>query len=145
MAGFLTITALLLLTTLAPARAAVTSVCTADFHTHWDASPPNGTQAHHTASKAHFGIDRGAVLLAHGAADSPGKDLKKPESEPGDDLDLREVDWEKVRSGGKGKNGNGGNGDKGNGVGEEEDKDEKEGEEEAGAGWNRLWDAPKLG
>jgi hypothetical protein len=66
------------------------------------------------------------------------------------DIDLREVDWDKVKSG---KNGSGddsvGNemkddGDDGEEEDGEEEKDDKDGEEEGG-GWDRRWDAPKSG
>jgi hypothetical protein len=91
------------------------------------------------------------MVVAHGAADSPGKDVKGPENGAGSDLDLRYVDWDKVKPGAKGKHGsvkNGDNGDKDENVeGEEDEKkgdDEKE-KNEGGGGWDRLWDTPKLG
>jgi hypothetical protein len=70
-----------------------------------------------------------------------------------EDIDLRDVDWDKVKVG---KNGGGDgkdsvNGDKGgNGDdGEDDEKDEEtqgeKEEEEEGGGWDRTWDAPRLG
>jgi hypothetical protein len=62
------------------------------------------------------------------------------------EVDLRDADWARSKSGGNG------NGDK-NGNGDEEEEDEENGDEEkdgdeeekGGEGWDRSWDAPKLG
>jgi hypothetical protein len=92
--------------------------------------------------------------MAHSTADKPGKDMK-PDNGSGPDVDLRDVDWDSMKAEKKGKtakNGNGKNladvasGDKGdeNGDDEEDEKDDKD-EEDGGGGWDRLWDAPKLG
>jgi hypothetical protein len=98
------------------------------------------------------------ILVARSAADTPGKDVKSPENGSGSDLDLRYVDWDLVKAGAKGKSGNGkaavkngdngGNGDKDENGGDDEDEKKGEGEEEkdeGGGGWDRLWDAAKLG
>lgn len=79
------------------------------------------------------------------------KDLKRSDKGPGKGVDLRYVDWDKMKAGQKGKNGNAESGDNGeeNGNGEQEDENgQKNGEDEqddGGGGWDRLWNAPKLG
>ncbi len=98
------------------------------------------------------------VAMASEGTDSSDKLVKKPNNEGGSDLDLRYVDWDLVKEGkkAKGDNGNtavknGNNGDNGekNENGEEEGDDKKDGEEKEkdgeGGGWDRLWDASKLG
>jgi hypothetical protein len=55
------------------------------------------------------------LLVAEGAADEPGKSIGGPDEENGEE-----------------------------GWGDEE-KEEKTEEKEGGGGWDRLWDAPKLG
>jgi hypothetical protein len=107
------------------------------------------------------------VTLRLAAADKNGdsgdKNVKKPESAPGTDVDLRYVDWDKVKAGKKVGNGAGDKGDNGDGnkesvegkddtggkkfdnedVEEQEKDDEKK--DEGGGGFDRLWDVPKLG
>jgi hypothetical protein len=94
--------------------------------------------------------------------DSGDKNVKKPESAPGDDVDLRYVDWDKVKAGKKVGNGAGDKGDNGDGDkegvdddkggkkfdsedAEEPEKDDEKKDEEGGGGFDRLWDVPKLG
>jgi hypothetical protein len=117
-----------------------------------------GTPNDFADSTSSFQLRGGApTLVAHGAADSPGKGVKAPENGSASDLDLRYVDWDLVKKGTKGKNGNGKaavkNGDNGNGdkdengedeEGEKKSEDEKD-KDEKGGGWDRLWDAQKLG
>jgi len=88
-----------------------------------------------------------ALAAANGSA--PDKGSKKAESVKEDDIDLRYVDWDEMKAGKSGKDGNGVS-EKANGDGDnedEEEKDEKEGgdKEGGGGGWDRPWDAPKLG
>jgi hypothetical protein len=70
------------------------------------------------------------------------------------DVDLRDIDWGKVTDG---ENGNGESKDSVNGdkngddddeaeeSGDEEKGEKEEAEDEGGGGWDRLWDAPRLG
>ena len=98
-------------------------------------------------------------VVAREGTDSPDKFVKKPDNEDGSDLDLRYVDWDLVKAGKKanGNNGktevkdgnNGDNGDNGDKNENDEEGDEKkdreEEEKDGGGGWDRLWDAAKLG
>ncbi|MEW6137169.1 MAG: hypothetical protein AB1733_02980, partial [Thermodesulfobacteriota bacterium] len=91
------------------------------------------------------------LILAHGNIVSQSK-----AAEPGPDLDLRYVDWDSRKAGASGINGDADNGKKiqaadenGNGKDDEDDEEggdeEEDKEEEESGGWDRLWDAPKLG
>ena len=82
--------------------------------------------------------------------------LQPKAAEPGPDLDLRYVDWDSRKASASGRNGDADNGKKvqaddqnGNGNEDEDDEDggdeEEDKEEEESGGWDRLWDAPKLG
>jgi len=106
---------------------------------------PSLTGAPATQNLSHDSLkdQRPTLILAHSAADAPGKSEGSAEEE----IDLREVDWDKVKADKKDK---GGKTEVGNGDKEEEEageEKEEEGEEEKGeeGGWDRLWDAPKLG
>jgi hypothetical protein len=91
--------------------------------------------------------------LAHNAPGRPFPDVKGDDKSE-EDLDLRIVDWDKAKTDKKpkvapsGKDKNGDNGEE-NGNGEEkEDEEEENGEDEkdeGNGGWDRQWDAPKLG
>jgi hypothetical protein len=145
------------------AQAGDNSKSQADSQVRRGALPTKGLPAQGTVTNALFQKDRNAsFVIAHSAADSPGKDSKAGNGS-GPDLDLRDVDWDSTKAGNRGKtakNGkkgnikNGDNGDeKANGdkdengendEGEEKGEDEKE-KDEGGGGWDRLWDAAKLG
>ena len=148
MKRFFTVLVILLPLGVMAAPAGNGSFPTPDLQTHWSALPVNASPASQAVPQA-FLKDRGTTLiLAHSAADSPGKS----DGGPDDDIDLREVDWDKVKAGKKSKNGNlknGGNGEeKGNGEkdGDDEKDDRKDDEEKGeGGGWDRPWDCPKLG
>jgi hypothetical protein len=83
--------------------------------------------------------------------------VKKAEEGSEKEIDLRNVDWQTVKGNDKEKDENVKNGDegedKGDGDKEGEDDDKKDDkkddkdkkEDEGGGGWDRLWDAPKLG
>ncbi len=93
-----------------------------------------------------------SVRVAHNAPARPFPDVKG-DNKPEEDLDLRIVDWDKMKADQKPKVApNGKNGDKeeenGNGDEEEEDGEKENGEDEkdeGDGGWDRQWDAPKLG
>lgn len=161
MRRFLAILAILLPLAVMAAQAGSNSLSRVDSQVQRGALPTKDSPAQDAVANALFQKDRNAsFVIAHSAADSPGKDSKAGNGS-GPDLDLRYVDWDSIKaekkgkSGKSGKNGNIKNGDNGaeNGNGEEEgkngedekdeenDKDEKDG----GGGWDRLWDAPKLG
>jgi hypothetical protein len=152
MKGFFTVLVVLLPLAVMAAHADQTPSLVPDVQTQWGAKSPSGSPIHLTFPQAVFHRERASSFaVAHSAADSPGKAIDKAGGASGD-LDLREVDWDKVKADKKAKNGNGKNGDNGDKNGDEEDEadeeDKKDGEdeEEKGAeGWDRLWDAPKLG
>ncbi len=97
-------------------------------------------------------------LLAHSAAKKPDMAMK-PGNESGREPDFRGMDSDDTSDDGEvqmAQNGNGNNGDDGeeNGNGDKEDEngdddkgdEEEEDKEDKGeGGWDRLWDAPKLG
>jgi len=120
-----------------------------DLQKQWGGQPQSYSPIHRAFPQVVFQEDPGSsFLVAHSAADSPGKAIEK-DSGPSDDLDLRDVDWDKVKAEKKAKNGNGKNGDNGDKNGDEEEeedeKDEKDEGDGGGGGWDRLWDCPKLG
>jgi len=78
------------------------------------------------------------LLAAEGAADAPGKSIGGPDNGGG-------VKWEDVKEAGKEVGDEDGNGDEEEANGEEEQEDKEGEEEEGGGGWDRLWDAPRLG
>jgi hypothetical protein len=91
-----------------------------------------------------------SVRVAHNAPARPFPDVKGNDKSE-EDLDLRIVDWDKVKTDKKpgvapsGKDKNGDNGEE-NGNGDKEDEEEENGDEEKDeGGWDRQWDAPKLG
>jgi hypothetical protein len=161
---FLAILAILLPLAVMAAQAGSNSLSRVDSQIQWGALPTKASPAQDAVANALFQKDRNAsFVIAHSAADSPGKDSKAGNGS-GPDLDLRDVDWDSIKAGKKGKsvkngkNGNIKNRDNGeeNGNGEEEGKNgedeegEKKGEDEkekdeGGGGWDRLWDAAKLG
>jgi hypothetical protein len=109
------------------------------------ALPMTGSPAHQPLLQGLFPKDTKPVLLAaEGAADAPGKSEGSGEEE----IDLREVDWDKIKADKKDK---GGKTEVGNGEKEEENGDEENddkaggGEIDEGGGWDRLWDAAKSG
>jgi hypothetical protein len=109
-----------------------------DLQAQWSALPLNGFQASQAFPRT-FLKDLGpALVVAHSAADALGKS----EGESGEEIDLRDVDWDKVKAGKKVaeiKNGNGENDE------EEADEEKEDEEKDEGGGWDRLWDCPKLG
>ena len=112
----------------------------------WSALPVNSSPASQAVHQCFLKDRVPTLILAHSAADSPGKS----EGGPDDDIDLREVDWDKVKAGKKGKDVKNGddkdNGDKDEENGDDEKDDKKDDEEKGeGGGWDRLWDCPKLG
>jgi hypothetical protein len=124
-----------------------------DLQAQWGALPTKGSPAHDAGTNALLQKDRkGSFVVAHSAADSPGKDVKA-DNGSGPDLDLRDVDWDSMKAEKKGKTakiGNGKNVDKvdngdENGEDEEGEKDDEDKKDEGEGGWDRLWDAPKLG
>jgi hypothetical protein len=163
MRRFLAILAILLPLAVMAAQAGDNSQSRVDSQLRRGALPTKGLPAQDAVTRALFQKDRNAsFVIAHSAADSPGKDSKTGNGS-GPDLDLRDVDWDSIKVGKKGKTGkngkkgnikNGDNGDeKGNGdkdengedeEGEKKGEDEKE-KDEGGGGWDRLWDAAKLG
>lgn len=113
---------------------------------------------HRPDPQASFQEGHGPLLLAAMNGDPSGKDMKNPEKASALKPDLRYVDWDSVKGGKKaqsgknGKNGNGkngeggdesGNGDEDKNTSGDEEKDEDKKDEEGG--WDRLWDAAKLG
>jgi len=149
MKRFFTVLVILLPLAVMAAQAGGISPSGSDLQGRWDALAVKGLLAHYTVPTASFQEKREAsFVVAHSAPDSPGKAVKKDKG-PSDDLDLRDVDWDRVKAGKKVKNGNGKNGDNGekNGDGEDErdEKEDKDEKDEGGGGWDRLWDAPKLG
>jgi len=152
MKRFFTVLVILLPLAVTAAQAGGISPSGSDLQARWDALAVKGLPAHYTVPTASFQEKwEASFVVAHSAPDSPGKGVKKDKG-PSDDLDLREVDWDKVKAGNKVKNGDGKNGDNGdkNGDGEdgEDEKDEKaekDENDEGGGGWDRLWDAPRLG
>jgi hypothetical protein len=140
------------------AQAGSNSFSMPDSQPQWSGLRGHGPSDHFADSISSFQRRAEApILVAHGAADSPGKGAQAPEKGSASVLDLRYVDWDLVKAGTKGKSGNGTavikNGDNGNGDKDENGEDEedaKKGEDEkekdeAGGGGERLWDAPKLG
>ena len=108
--------------------------------------PLSGSPDFNAVYRASLSDPQPILLLAHSAADTPGKS----EGGDGEEIDLREVDWDKVKAGQKAEEAKKGNGKgDGNGNGDEEGDEEKEednkDEEEAGGGWDRQWDSPRLG
>jgi hypothetical protein len=163
MRRFFAILAILLPLAVMAAQASDNSLSRVDSQVQWDALPTKASPAQDAVANALFQKDRNAsFVIAHSAADSPGKDSKAGNGS-GPDLDLRDVDWDSIKVGKKGKTRkigekgnikNGDNGDeKGNGdkdengedeEGEKKGEDEKE-KDEGGGGCDRLWDAAKLG
>jgi hypothetical protein len=156
MRRFLAITAILLPLAVLATQAGSNSLPRVDSQVQWGALPTKASPAQDAVANAPFQKDRNAsFVIAHSAADSPGKGSKAGNGS-GPDVDLRDVDWDSMKAEKKGKtakNGNGknlagvANGDKGdeNGDDEEDEKDGEDKEDEGEGGWDRLWDAPKLG
>jgi hypothetical protein len=118
------------------------NVSLSDLQGQWSALPLSGFQASQAFSRTVLKDLGPALVVAHSSADAPGKS----EGVSGGEIDLRDVDWDKVKAGKKVaeiKNGNGENDEE---EADEEREDEKEDEEEdEGRGSDRLWDCPKLG
>ncbi|AFM23432.1 hypothetical protein [Desulfomonile tiedjei] len=93
---------------------------------------------------------KASVRVAHNAPARPFPDIKG-DDKPGEDLDLRIVDWDKAKTDKKpkvapaGENEKGDNGEE-NGNGEENEEENGQDEKDDGVGgWDRQWDCPKLG
>jgi hypothetical protein len=146
---WLSVLAILLPLGVMAAPAAHGSLSISDLDAQWKAMPVMGSSFDQPLVPALF--PRGAepfLLASEGAADKPGKSIGGPEEE----VDLREVDWDKLKAGKKGEAdktevGNGGEAGEGGEEGEEDEVElnKEGGEEEGEGGWDRLWDAPKLG
>ena len=163
MRRFLAILAILLPLAVMAAQAGDNSQSRVDSQMRMGGFPTKSVPAQDAVTNALFQKDRNAsFVIAHSAADSPGKDSKTGNGSC-PELDLRDVDWDSMKVGNKGKNGkkgkkgnirNGDNGDeKGNGdkdengeddEGEEKGEDQKE-KDDGGGDCDRLWDAAKLG
>jgi hypothetical protein len=83
------------------------------------------------------------LLLAHGNIASEGKGGARSKDMAGSDLDLRYMDWDRMKAVNVASNGEAS--DEAQVQKDEENGNGEEQEEEEGGGWDRLWDSPKLG
>ncbi len=116
-----------------------------------------GAEAPQQAPRVNAQQGKGLFPVAPAGSGAADIVVKKEGSGPEKEIDLRNVDWQSEKNGDKGKDENVKNGDEGedkdNGDKEDEGDDKKDDkkddkakkEDEGGGGWDRLWDAPKLG
>jgi hypothetical protein len=128
MKRFFTVLVILLTLAVIAAHAGSNSFSGPDLLTQRGAQPVKGSAAHQALPEASFQKERGpSLVVGDSAADFLSTEMKEPDNEPDSQVD------------GTGE-------DEKNGEDEKKEKTDGDAEKDGGSGgWDRLWDAPRLG